>query len=148
MLILDKGLAEEWSMVPQSVSAFSLGTCWPEGWAAYLPFFAEQCMDEYCPMLKERCCKKKVNEWCKTAHFCIVLNDNEEIIWTEIVDWVLISCLLHSHVSNLILQSGMYLFYRNQSIFKLILVRFLFYWMIKFLERRIRMTYQGELNEE
>ncbi|GMY22648.1 putative disease resistance rpp13-like protein 1 [Fagus crenata] len=53
------GLAEEWSMVPQSVSAFSSSTCWPEGWAAYLPFFAEQCIDEDCPMLKERCCKKK-----------------------------------------------------------------------------------------
>ena len=41
MLILDKGLAEECSMVPQSVYAFSSSTYWPEEQAAYQPFFPE-----------------------------------------------------------------------------------------------------------
>jgi hypothetical protein len=51
MLILDKRLAEECSMVPQSVYAFSSSTYWPE--ERLLTALSFLSIDEYYPLLKE-----------------------------------------------------------------------------------------------
>uniref|UniRef100_A0A2N9F8Z1 Peroxidase n=1 Tax=Fagus sylvatica TaxID=28930 RepID=A0A2N9F8Z1_FAGSY len=54
--MIDQGQSRGTLMSLSAEDSMCLSTCWPEGWAAYLPFFAEQCIDEDCPMLKERCC--------------------------------------------------------------------------------------------